>query len=691
MSISFTSSEIGLTVSDRIEQRQCLLTTPEPVEYRPSDSDRFVFPVDNTIAVETDRFTLTSGVATYVRNANGEMQGEIEHMETREFPEGQYDVELCAPIKLYLRVQGPLTIASNFDAVEINAGGSAIHVGARSHHKQPEETITTTGDPRDLMDALSAFSSALKTTSPERSFPSLRGHPPEVRLGEELSIPTELEPPETGITLELPATRSSVYPAASLAYYLGAQIEPGVKPRIVTDEDFIYELGTDDSYERDLERVLKQTFFLDCLVRTEGYYQVDLQERIAVERDLDLDFARLYDLSLAERLEEYLKVPYDTIADEIPKWKLTTHVAPTAEHAELLPFLVDDLAIIRLPQSQRVTATEKQTTAISDFTRDFTRSAAGTETVRATAATTEAPALVELEETESFEQAWAGEDVPLNASKVSIEAFRNGLDREETNGNIDITVVCNDDAMDAEQDLAADVYGSRDELPFDVEIYHNLTTTALQAVIETDSDFLHYIGHIDENGFACTDGRLDVRNLDAGDVGVDAFFLNACTSYEQGMALIERGAIGGVVTLADVLNSGAVRVGQTMVRLLNQGFPLRAALKIAEDRSIVGGQYIVVGDGNTDIVQSDGGPPILIRAERQDGGFHLTARVYPAGIWQLGAMCQLMVDNSNCRFLVLGEMEVGDLPKAELLDFLSLGNAPVIFDDEFYWAEELTE
>jgi hypothetical protein len=34
-------------------------------------------------------------------------------------------------------------------------------------------------------------------------------------------------------------------------------------------------------------------------------------------------------------------------------------------------------------------------------------------------------------------------------------------------------------------------------------------------------DFLHYIGHIDADGFECRDGRLDVRTLDR--VGVDAF------------------------------------------------------------------------------------------------------------------------------------------------------------------------
>ncbi len=63
---------------------------------------------------------------------------------------------------------------------------------------------------------------------------------------------------------------------------------------------------------------------------------------------------------------------------------------------------------------------------------------------------------------------------------------------------------------------------------------------------------------------------LDTRELDT--VGIEGFFLNACQSYDQGMALIDAGAVGGVVALNDVINSGAVRVGRTMIRLLNRSF-----------------------------------------------------------------------------------------------------------------------
>ncbi|SEO81927.1 hypothetical protein SAMN04487948_105316 [Halogranum amylolyticum] len=681
VSIATRETDTGLAVSDAVERRQFVLETETELNPVAVDTDRFWFPVDEAVGVETTSLTLPSVVATYVRTGDGEMLAEVDHFDSHDFPVGEYSVELCAPIKLYVYTDGPLTVESMADRMELRFDDDAeVLVGARSHHKRPEATITTTADPRDQMAAVSALSSALKTTTCERSYPTLRGHPPTIELGDELDVPDELSSPDTGVRIEIPPTRRYLYPVAPLAYYLGATVEVGPTPRIVTDSGFEHPLDSPRGYEQEVERVLKQTFFFDCVTRTEGYYKVDLHERAAVEEFVALDFADLYDRSLAEQLEAYLDVPYAVVEDHVPEWKLTTHVDPTPENAELLPFLVNDLAVVRLPQGQSVSPSEAQMAAIDDFTRDdFTRSA--------TDGGTGAPALVQPEQTDSLEQAWAGEDAPVGASKASVQAFRNRLDRTASDGDIDITVVCNDDAMGEEGNLAEEVYGSREDLPFDVTIYRNLSTVALQAVLETEMDFLHYIGHIDDEGFDCTDGKLDVDDLDT--VGVDAFLLNACRSYDQGMALIERGAIGGVVTLTDVINSGAVRVGKTMVRLLNQGFPLRGALNLAKQQSIVGGQYIVVGDGNVDVVQADGGTPAHFDIERLDCGFEVAVHSYPAGNWQMGSITNLGISDVDTSYIASGELDTFEMSTAELSEFLEMGSAPVLVDGQFVWSDDL--
>ncbi|SDM77474.1 hypothetical protein SAMN04487949_2560 [Halogranum gelatinilyticum] len=686
MTISFAERDAstGLTVSDVAERRQYALETPASVTPTPADPDRFWFPVDEAVSIRTATLTLPSVVATYVRTADGEMLREIEHFDSQTFQPARYSVELCAPIKLYVQVDGGLSVETHADHMTLSFDADAdVVVGARSHHKHPEATITTTADPRDQMQALSALSSSLKTTTCERSYPTLRGHPPTVELGDELEIPDELSTPETGVRIEIPPTRRYLYPVVPLAYYLGAAIEPGPTPRIVTETGFEHSLDTPRGFEHEVERVLKQTFFFDCLTRTEGYYKVALHEREAVEDLVDLDFTSLYDRSLAEQLEAYLDIPYAVVEDHVPEWKLTTHVAPDPENVELLPFLVNDLAVVRLPQGQQVSASEAQMAALSDFTRDeFVRSAAESPSE------SDAPSLVQPEAADSLEQAWAGEDAPIGASKASVQAFRNRLDRTASDGDIDITVVCNDDAMDEEGDLAEEIYGSRSDLPFDVTIYRDLSTVALQAVIETDSDFLHYIGHIDDEGFDCADGKLDVADLDT--VGVDAFFLNACRSYDQGMALIERGAIGGVVTLSDVINSGAVRVGKTMVRLLNQGFPLRAALNIAKDESIVGGQYIVVGDGNVDVVQSDSRTPGLLKIESNGDVYEVSSKLFPTNSHGMGTMAITPFGDEKKQHLAAGEIDVRVATAEEISDVVAMENIPILFDGRLRWSQNFS-
>ena len=222
-----------------------------------------------------------------------------------------YLVELSTtPMKLYFLVDGRLTIEHRDDTVRFSFDReTTVLVGARSFHDRPAGTITVTDDVRDAMRAVSRFGSALKTLSPERSFPTLRGHPPLVERGEEFAAPNGLEPAETDVELVVPPDREHVYPIVSLAYYLGATVVPGHDPRLVAGS-FERSLDGPDGYVETVNRILRQTFFLDCLTRTEGYYKVELHEREAVEPLVDLDFADLYETPLPERLAVYLSVPF---------------------------------------------------------------------------------------------------------------------------------------------------------------------------------------------------------------------------------------------------------------------------------------------------------------------------------------------------------------------------------------------
>jgi hypothetical protein len=690
----------GVEIADPIENARFELYTSSAVEPSPLPTDEFYFPVDSAVSVETSAVVVPKLANVLVRTQSGELVADnADHLD-RSLGPGAYVLELStAPMKLYLSVESSLTVRHDEAGVTVAFGDSAeVAVGARSFHDRPAGTVTTTPDPVGAMDAISLLGSALKTTSPERSFPTLRGHPPLVEVGEEFDAPDAIERPDTGVRLELPAEYEYVYPAASLAYYLGAAVVPADRPRLVTDEGFAYDLDGPKGYERTVGRVLRQTFFFDCVTRTEGYYQVDLHEREAVEPLVDLDFGVLYDRSLAERLEAYLSVPFGTVAEHVPDWNLTTDVMATPDNAEVLPFVVDDLALVRCPGEPTGASVSPAPNPLAEFFRsepkkgaavdsaaseDFTRS-----TTDDSAAAVQQREIFNPEPAQTVEHAWIGDGFPVGANKATAESYRRRAQRSSPDKtSIEIHVVCNDERM-KEEGVVEELYGVRDLLRFDVSVHYELATDELSDLLARPADFLHYIGHVDGEGMRCPDGHLDARTL--SDVNVKAFVLNACRSYAQGEALVEAGSYGGVVTLAEIANTVATDVGRTLARLLNCGFPLRVALSVVKDAIGPAHQYTTIGDGGLTLCQSESGCPLHLEIEKiAEDEFHVEVRSYSSAGYEIGSIYLPLIGQNSVHHLVSTENSSFEVTGAELDDYFDREIMPVEYEGNLYWTDEL--
>ncbi len=697
----------GLTVVDPIHRRQFPIRTPNPVSPLPAAADQFYFPVDNAAEIRAERLVLPYIVITHVRGVDGTVLAKAEDFSYEQFPEGEYVIELNAPIRIYLRVGSELTVASSADRMEFDFGAETnVRIGARSYHEQPEAAVTTTEDPRDVMAAVSTFGSSLKTLSCERSLPSLRGHPPTIELGDELHIPDELVSPETGVRIELPPELSMIYSASSLAYYLGASVVPSDEPKLVTDRGFVHPIDHPErGFEGEIERVLVQSLFFDCVTRTEGLYQIPLHERQAVEPLLDLSFGELYERELAEQIETYLDVPFDTIREQVPTWLLSTTVTDDIANVETIPYLVNNLSLISTPnETNRQQSAPKTPTPIDSFLR-------GAQLQRGQRPAEEYPTegrpakeqsskgrqtesdpdpYVAPTSTNTLERAWLGKGMPLGANKLRKRAFENKLERSSSTDGIDITVVCNESEMSPEYDAAEDLYGKRDELDFDIDVHRNLSTDELESVLTTPTDFLHYIGHIEDGQFICRDGRLDIESVDS--VAVDTFLLNGCRSYELGIKLIDSGSIGGIVTYSEIANKSAIAIGRTVARLLNRGFSLRSTLTIVRQQQLVGNQYIVVGDGSIEIAQSESGTPYLCHLDTspEDGdGYELRITTYPTVDSGMGALFTPFLNSIETYFLSGGDVDTFHVDKETLIQFLRLEQTPILIDDELTWSTEL--
>jgi hypothetical protein len=672
----------GVAILDPIEGSRFEIYTNPTADLTDAAPSRFHFPVDTAVQIDANEFTVPVTANFLVRDETGQLITDCADREVVNLPKNEYHIELTgAPMKLYVAVDSAVRLIEENDAVVIDAQQSPCYLGVRSFHEKPAGTIDVPDTPSGLMDGVSLLGSALKTLSPERSFPTLRGHPPLLNPASEFSKPSGISRPNTDVQIVVPTERQYIYGAASLAYYLGAELIPGKHPRIITSgEEF--ELSR-SRFHQDVNETLEQLLFFDCVARTEGYYQVNLYERNQLESSLELDYAALYDQPLSERTAAFLGVDRAKISDYIPEWDLTADIDPTYTNVQALPFLVNNLSFIRVAgDNQDEPEAGEAPDDISDLLRTTSDDQEGTEQAG------HEPGIFTPEETESVEHVHIGDGYPLGSSKATIETFYRRLDQPELPDDaIRVQVVCNDEQMRAE-DAVESIYGDRELLDFDISVHYNLTCSELRAVLSSTTDFLHYIGHVDDAGIRCTDGVLDVQDVD--EVRVDAFLLNACRSYSQGMELINSGGLGGIVTLGDISNTPAIAVGRTLARLLNQGFPLRAALLVAKENSLSGYQYLVVGDGRLQLAQCIYGLPWTVDVEdiRADQ-YELFVRTYAVKGYGVGSLMSPGFDTGGERYLRPGTSKRFSLDEAELLDLLDEGNHPVQYDGSLYWSSDI--
>ncbi|MEF8915242.1 hypothetical protein, partial [Natronomonas sp.] len=673
------------------------------------------YPVDSATEVTVSRIQTPFMMNLWIRDLDGNTVGEFDPNsgESTAAPTDDYLLELTGlGMKTYARVDGTsISVVPKDDAVDLVFDGeTTVRLGARSLHSQPARTLTTTSEPTDLMQAVSLFGNAMKTWSPERTWPSLRGHPPLLELDDEPDIPNELTPPDTGIRLTIPAEHEWLFPAVPLAYWLGATVEPGSPALHVGNRR--YPLGMAGGYgasskreafEEHVRDVMQFTFLFDCAVRTEGFYNVELDARRRVEAaEIPLDIEELYDAPLTERVQTYLDLDssFETLAARIgrPGWRLTADVETNPDRATIMPFLARDLAVVRCPSEEVITDSTERTAAENVFSAGTARGVSNvggdvltrsSSSPDSTSGSADRERVIHLPEADSMAQAWVGDGFAVGAAKASTTSYLQRLEKHaEGKSRISIDVVVNDEEMLEEADVS-DIYGDRDHLDFDIGVHQNLSQAELADVFERETDFVHYIGHVEPEGFNCSDGYLDTSQL--GEVGADMFVLNACASYEQGQGLVDHGAIAGVVTLEDVISSVATKIGRNIARLLNYGFPIGSATALIQETMFTGSSYAVAGDSNATLAQSNGPIPNVTRVElRGDGQFDIRIETFASWNYDVGSMYSPYIEGCSCHYVVPGELDSFIVDDDSLNDFLEISTFPLVGAENLYWSDEVS-
>lgn len=656
------SDPFGIELIDPIERRRCFIHTEIKKSVEKVSKELFQYPVDSAIKIWTDQLVLPNPESVFVHDDSGAIVAQTTFDDAVSCPQNIYSIEITTSMKLYLRTFGCVKITNSYELTSIEFDDVIpVLIGVRSFHRQPSHVINTTDDIDDLRIALSTLSCSLKTLKPERSFPTLRGHPPEINIGEELQIPEGLKPADPSITLEIRPTLKDLLVISPLAFYLGANIEWGDR-RIKTEKGFSYSLGGLEDFQSHVGQTLQQIFFMDCIIRTEGLYQVSLSERdLFEERVSDFpDFEDLYNQSPQKRLETYLKISYETVDDLVPAWSGTAYVEEKINQISNLPFLIDNLTEIRTTDHNSVS--EIQANNSPKTSDDFYS--------------------VNKDNGRYSTILWLGAGYLIGGINSMGVGFHNRLERTTNEGSIKILVVSNDSRMESEIEKVEKVYTHREGIPFNVTVKTNLSVDELRRSLLEDNDLFHYIGHVDDNGFACTDGSLDADKMKT--IGADTFLLNSCTSYQQGQALIENGCTAGIVTIINILNHRAASIGRTLAQFLHHGFPIYAAKQAIREIYNFGDAYTILGDGHVSLTQPKTTPPEYLTIDKvKDGKLKVSHHTYPSMAAGLGTTICPPYTNGSRRFLLGGKINTVQLNKDQFDQKLSL-EIPILRDGELH-------
>jgi hypothetical protein len=687
-------SDTVLEVRDTISNQQYRIESPEPMEIEPTEYDDFPGPVTKSIRIDTTVLSLPEFYSATIRDKRGNMEGRLGLDGGCYIGNGVTFVEFHTPVKSYLRIDGHFEYNYSLEGVSIELSEDVdVILGSRVWECYPDNTIIVSDSLEDLREAVSHFGDAILTTSPERSFPTLRGHPPQIKLGSSLEIPESISKPDTGITITVPPTKSALLSVAPLAFYLLATVEIGEEFSIKTSSGYTHQ-PRESTTSAAVRSVLTRCFYLDCIVRTEGLYPVDLRERNEFEEvaDVDLDYKDLYEKPLTKRVERYLQIDPQVIFDITAEWPVTAVVGSGKKSIEALPYLAYELVHLRPENPPRYSGDEARRRVIKSFTQMDKKSRSASLVFDGKGE------FIDVPETKSRQTIWVGEGIPLNASKFLLEGYVNNKiiadestvkenQGEDYSSSLDVCVICNENRMSQELDNIRESINPRNDFPIELSMYSQVNTGELQQIFQEGTDYLHFVGHATPKGLECPDGILNVATVNESNV--TTFFLNACQSFRQGKRLVERGSSGGIVSYGDISDKYATSMSSHIVQLLTEGFPIGVCLDIIQDTTPIGRQYTVVGSHGARVIQPDGGPPYITKILKDGESYKVNITTYGAGLVQyaIGTGVNHAFEAADASSVVPSSITV-ETNCDELKEVVPLRESPVIYNGELQSVDE---
>jgi len=587
--VSFRLDDGTLTIRDEAGGSRITFEVAGDTSLTPASDSWFDVPIDGAVGLEATALRSEDVVTGAVRDLDGEYHGAVT---TRPFSlaADRTFLDISASLKILVYVErgtvtGYLEEAGNDDVTGIVFEfdePTRVVVGARSFHEEPAATMTVPDEPEALMAAASYLGCSIKEWSAERSWPTLRGHPPAIECGDELRIPGQLAKPETGVTVAAPADTAAVLRVTPLAHYLGAEVVPGDRAELRFD-GHAEPLGSGADLEASVDRLLVRCTLLDSLVRIGGYYSQPRVEYDELAPELPFYPPELYDEPLPQQLREYLEVPFETLEPLAPYWSATGTLRPTTADAPAVPYLLDSLARVHVTRDGQ--PREPSPTASLDSP------------IRLSTASSVPPGVASLTAAGRRRTAeW--ERAPGAAASV---LFVGG--ESSATGRFE--------RLDWDRFAIGDGTPSAAHRP-------SVTRSELRTIFGSDRLFVHYGDRVTPEGFVCSDGVLGFDELPDGDVGALSFQWDRAELTP--LTPVFDAATVACLTERQLSTDVAVQFGTALV----------LGYSVARGAQLVGFSEGArfLGDASRSLaVRPDGQPPSVFTAEAVDGGYRVTGRL----------------------------------------------------------------
>ncbi|ELZ11682.1 hypothetical protein C479_06492 [Halovivax asiaticus JCM 14624] len=610
--VSFEQDGAIVRVGDDIERAELRIEIDGASGLEPALPDVFLFPVDEAVSVTVSQLRLEETFGQTLWDANGNQIGTIADG-ISDVPRGTYYASLTGAVKLHLRIEDATLWAEEHldetgrSIVEMRfEEPTSVAIGARSLRSHPTATITVPDDPRALLDALPYLAASIKEHTCERSWPTIRQHPPALERGEQLEVPTELRAPETGIEIRIPPTYEHCYRVAPLAFYLGADVSAGESPALVLENGHVEPLKTRraDLAER-VGDLLDRCLLLDSLVREAGYQPMGNAEYERLAPQLPFYPPNLYDLPPADQLLEYLEVPREVLDPFTPCWPKRAVLRPNPEDVAVLPSLLHELARIDVAHSPDAIPP----TVPSDSTTGGGRDRGG-----------------EKRRSDALLTAHTFPAQVPGTCRLHPEAMERARTVERpTPDGASLTLATVDSARARSFRQFADQV--RHETA--VTVLEQPTAAALRDAVEADRTALYCENPTTEAGIHCADRTLPFDEL--GAVGSPVVWLADVAPGVTGEALVSAGAIAGILC-DEPANQDAVFGALDQ---LCAGFSVADAVYTADvDRAV---DVRFVGDASVTIVRRVSKTPTVVDVRSVDEDrYAFTIRSYPTDVVRQG-------------------------------------------------------